>query len=61
MCGASECGSLEKEMCEKDKDGDDDAYIPEPFPKAKLQPDGWQDVLATVECVRERSNPNCLL
>ena len=41
-------------MCEKGRDGDDEAYIAEPFPEAKLQPDGWYDVLATVDvCVNE--------
>ena len=46
--------ALKEQMCEKDRDGDDEAYIPEPFPEAKLQPDGWQDVLATVDvCVNE--------
>jgi hypothetical protein len=54
MCGASECGSEGKAECTKDRESQDEAYIPEPFLEAKLQPDGWQDVLATVDvCVNE--------
>lgn len=51
MCGASECGSLEKERCTCDHE---EAYILEPFLEAQLEPTAWRDVLATVDvCVQE--------
>src|SRR5271170_600170 len=51
MCGASEEGGSKGDL---DISACDEAYIPEPFPEADLEPSGWRDILATLDvCVNE--------
>ena len=49
------CGALVKENEQNHKElSVDEAYILEPFPNDQFVPDGWMDVLATVDiCVNE--------
>ena len=55
MCGASDAGK------EIEEEKDDDPYILDPFPNDKFIPEGWMDILATVDVCVDEVSPYCFL
>ena len=47
------CG-LDKNGSERKSEADSDGYIVEPFPEHKIEPFGWQDILATLDVCAEK-------